>query len=71
MLVLARRPGEGVTIKVPGLTQPIHFFIGEIDRSCVRLVFEADPRVLILRDELLTREPVERPEAAQTVDARD
>lgn len=53
MLCLSRKKHEGVTIVTPS-GETIRVVIGNVDHGKVKLVFEADKRVAIHRDELLT-----------------
>lgn len=50
-LVLSRRRWEAVTIGVPGWP-PIHVTAVKIGRDKVQLGFEADPAIVIHRDEV-------------------
>lgn len=55
-LELTRRCGESISVRVPGLDDPIRItFVGWHGRQ-VRLAFDAPPHVLILRDELEERQ---------------
>jgi len=58
MLVLTRRPMEGVVV-----TGPCRIvFLGTRWNGSVRLGFEAEPSVVILRDEVLAREQTNQKE---------
>jgi carbon storage regulator CsrA len=52
MLVLSRQVGEVIIVQVPGV-DPITICVSDIDRSRVRLAFDAPRSVLIYRKELL------------------
>ncbi|BAU47464.1 hypothetical protein SVA_0885 [Sulfurifustis variabilis] len=77
MLVLSRRPGEGLQIELgdsaaPTTTigelfrdGPIRITVTQVDRNRVKLGIQADPRLLVLRSELH-----DRPKAAKRVVGR-
>lgn len=52
MLVLTRREGEDVLIRVPGLANPIRVRVVAIRGERIRLAFTADKSITIDREEV-------------------
>ena len=49
MLALTRRPGEGVTMTIPGFGR-IRITVLRLQGSYIRLGFDAPPEIVSLRD---------------------
>lgn len=65
MLVLSRKHGQCVVIQVPGLAEPILVEVKLIRGSVVRLGFEAEKAVKVMRGELVAVEADQQEEADQ------
>lgn len=53
MLVLSRKKDEKIIVKIPGVSDLVEITVVGIEQNRIKLGFEADPSVTILRKELI------------------